>query len=1044
MTLTILTAVVFASAVILFGMRAGREAGETKLNIPFVLAGVLGSAFIMRLFLGYSTMGYEADIELFKTWGQLINSVGYNGIYVSGVFCDYPPGYLYVLGFMDRVRELLNIDPAGAGFTLMIKLPSMAGDIVCAGMIYLIGRDKVGKLMALAASAAYAFCPAVIINSTVWGQADSFCLMILLISLYMLFREKIIPAAVLYGLAVICKPQMLIFAPVYIFGTLFRKNIKGFFVGIGAALATILIVAAPFTDKFNYMWLIDKYQSTIDYYSYYTVNAYNIWGILGRNWMELPEEGFSLHLLNISIPVLATLFCGIVIYMGRKKRGTIFPAAAIVMSTVYIFAIKMHERYLFPALVFILISWMFTKNRRYIYIFGLLSSLHFINVAYVLYLNNAYVDPNAPQIILLSAAHILMYIWFAAEVVRDFCFGKEHILKEASERKPLRFAHGEIICRDWFSEDPVPGRLTKKDAVLIAALTVIYGITAFANLGEAHTAVKAWSPENGERAVIKTSQDADTLMFLPGIDVHEDKRTPKADTAFRLETSQDGKEWSEAAYIDETSVYAWTEIPLGVSARYFRITAEGRETVINEVGFKVSGEDEFADLTIVEGDCKALTDEQDQVPLRSNYMNSTYFDEIYHARTAEEFILGSDSYENTHPPLGKQIIALGILIFGMNPFGWRFMGTLLGVLMLPIFYHILKRLFNSSFLSVCGTLLFAFDFMHFTQTRIATIDTYAVFFLLLMFDAMLIFIQMEVGKAPMKKILPVLLVCGIFTGMGIAAKWTAAYGAVGLAVLFFVKLISDGVKISRNDSSEETKKYLKKSLKICLWCVLFFIVVPFGIYFASFLPLTTLPGNSQNIWQSFWGYQTHMFNYHSQLVAEHSFASPWYEWPLDIRNIWYHYSTDPFGTGGVSTINCLGNPMLWWVSLAALLAAAVMLFVKKKTAALFCLVGFASVYVPWTLVPRLTFVYHYFTAVPFIVMALIYAAYELKSNSFFAKPLMEKGVLAAVPVYKAVLAFFVLLNLVLFAMFYPVISGRPTTSEYIEFLQWMPQWYFGA
>ena len=70
----------------------------------------------------------------------------------------------------------------------------------------------------------------------------------------------------------------------------------------------------------------------------------------------------------------------------------------------------------------------------------------------------------------------------------------------------------------------------------------------------------------------------------------------------------------------------------------------------------------------------ALTDEPETVPLEATYENSTYFDEIYHARTAYEHILGLEPYENTHPTLGKLLISLGIRAFGMNPFGWRFMG----------------------------------------------------------------------------------------------------------------------------------------------------------------------------------------------------------------------------------------------------------------------------------------------------------------------------------------------------------------------------------
>ena len=66
-----------------------------------------------------------------------------------------------------------------------------------------------------------------------------------------------------------------------------------------------------------------------------------------------------------------------------------------------------------------------------------------------------------------------------------------------------------------------------------------------------------------------------------------------------------------------------------------------------------------------------------------------------------------------------------------------FMGTLFGVLMLPILYDFIKRLSGSTRISICGTVIFAFDFMHFVQTRIATIDTYSVFFILLMYLCLL-------------------------------------------------------------------------------------------------------------------------------------------------------------------------------------------------------------------------------------------------------------------------------------------------------------------
>ena len=108
----------------------------------------------------------------------------------------------------------------------------------------------------------------------------------------------------------------------------------------------------------------------------------------------------------------------------------------------------------------------------------------------------------------------------------------------------------------------------------------------------------------------------------------------------------------------------------------------------------------------------------------------------------------------------------------MTPFGWRFVGTLFGVLMVPLIYIFIKNLFGKRITAVLGTLLFTFDFMHYVQTRIATIDTYGVFFTILMYYFMYRFISNDFRDRPLKQLVPLAL-SGISFGLGIASKWTA-------------------------------------------------------------------------------------------------------------------------------------------------------------------------------------------------------------------------------------------------------------------------------
>ena len=81
-------------------------------------------------------------------------------------------------------------------------------------------------------------------------------------------------------------------------------------------------------------------------------------------------------------------------------------------------------------------------------------------------------------------------------------------------------------------------------------------------------------------------------------------------------------------------------------------------------------------------------------------------------------------------------MSVGIAIFGMTPFGWRFMGALIGALMLPAMYLFGKQLTGKRKFAAFAMLLMSLDLMHFTQTRMATIDSFPTFFIILSYLCM--------------------------------------------------------------------------------------------------------------------------------------------------------------------------------------------------------------------------------------------------------------------------------------------------------------------
>lgn len=1020
-----LTAVVFGGAVFFLGGRRFQKDSMNRRNFTVGAVILFSAALLFRLVLGYYSEGFTTDTDTFKSWAHLANLVGFQNIYHQDIFLDYPPGYLYVLVLLEKLRLLFRVSVESPTFTLMIKLPSIVADLLCAGALLFLAKRKLGEKTALFLAGAYLFCPAVYLNSAQWGQADSFCAAIVLGSVWFLYKERYIPAAVLFGLAIVSKPQMLVFAPLYFFITLRRRKPLQLLLGIVLSLATVLLVALPFTQGFNFLWLLQRYQATLDYYNYYSVNAYNLWSLIGWNWKTLPD-GLAGSLMDFVGPVIATILCGVAVFRSKDYR-VVFYCPALLMAVMYAFSVKMHERYLFPALLFTLLSFVFTRDKGFLRAFALLSAASYANVAYVLYQFQEYYggyDPNTWVTKVLSGAQLLAIGYLCWVGYRVFLKGDAQL--------------GILSApKVWENQPPVERRFSSKDWVAVIVVTLVYGCFAFYHLGDAQTALTSWTPSQGESVVLEADGECDSLIYLPGIAPDANHYAARIGVNVQVQTSQDGESWVDCGTLTDGSVFAWKQFYLSTPGRYLRLTALDGNVTINEVGMKYAGASVLAPVTAQGKDAQTLTDEQQVVPLYTTYENSTYFDEIYHARTAYEHILGLEPYENTHPTLGKLIISLGIRLFGMNPFGWRFMGALFGVLMLPVLYHLLKQLFGRTRFCVAGVVLFAFDFMHFTQTRIATIDTYAVFFLLLMYDAMVIFLNRDLLTEGWKRLLPPLLACGIFTGLGIASKWTAAYGALGLAVLFFGKLILTALNVHRR--GEALQPVMVKYGKLCLWCCLFFLALPFGIYFAAFLPITTLPHNVDKLMWAFWNYQTTMFNYHANLVAQHSFASPWYEWPLDIRPIWYFAGDNQ---SGYSTISAFGNPLLWWSGIPALVATGWLWKNRRLRWAGVVLAGFGSVYLPWVLVPRLTFIYHYFTAVPFLVVALCGVFAVVSEQGFFARKLSFAGGMEC-SVSTLFLVVFLGVCLVMFALYFPVLSGSPTTRQYVNALELFDTWYFG-
>lgn len=629
----------------------------------------------------------------------------------------------------------------------------------------------------------------------------------------------------------------------------------------------------------------------------------------------------------------------------------------------------------------------------------------------------SYVTPTLlfPVILLTGVFSLFLYYWMI-------------ILPRKGSLEWIAFAESRPY-RLTFTAPVYP--MQRKDTLPLLLITAVYAATAFFQLGSTTAPQSFQEFSDGQVVEFSLNRQIDLaqVAYYPGLGTGE----------YKLEVSADGVSWTALPKVEQTysDLFKWLTVRPeqgSVPATLFRITASttkspfelGELALYTEDGAGALSRVDLAQNPVRGGG--ALFDEQDVVPDYFDWTNSTYFDEIYHARTAFEHIRGVYPYEITHPPLGKLILSLGIRLFGMTPFGWRFMGTLLGVLMLPILYVFLKNLFGRTMTAACGTTLFAFDFMHLTQTRIATIDTYAVLFILCAYFFMYRYLALPPGTSFRKGALPLFL-SGLTFGVGAACKWTVIYAGAGLAVLYFTGLY---LRWRDRPAGEGAPAFSPWLWKTFFFSVLSFLLIPACIYTASYYPYALARGDTSlhGLLSVMLENQKYMLTYHLGVHAYHPYSSRWYQWIVDGRPILYYLDRTVGGNPAVrAAFACFNNPVVAWAGLLAVVSVAVQAVRQRSGKALFLVVGYLSQLVPWLFISRTTFEYHYFPSTLFLVLCLAYVLDGIAERRRAKWRLAVYGTTGTA--------------VFLYAAFYPVLIGLPIPVWYASnCLKWFYSWPF--
>lgn len=1029
----------------------GRKGEENVIYI--VLLAVLSVA--VHVICAVKYQGHTTDMNCFNGWSNMIFQDGISNFYSSDAFTDYPPGYMYVLYVIGEIRSILN--PSDGALWLLLKTPAIICDIVTGVLIYKIAKKKFGDGISAAIAGVYLFNPAVILNSSLWGQVDSVYTLFVVWMIYLLSKKDTIKSYFVFAICIFIKPQAFMFMPLIIFGIIENifipkfdrvKFVKNLLCGLGA-IAMIFILALPF----GLGNVIEQYKETLSSYPYLTVNAFNLWGALGQNWTKLSPAMSVINYIILALVVAYTVY----VFFKTKNEGKYYFAGAILSFATFMLSTKMHDRYAFPAMVLMLLAFVYCRSIKTFLLYVLFALSQFFNTAWVLFIYEQDINKyfKSPVIVFASIINLAIFVYFIIIAQKYFAENKETVQVSAKSVKIKGQTDAPKVNKVMhFKKSVRHERLGKFDYAVMAALIVVYGAIAFYHLGDTK-APQTFTDIGGSNAV---EIDLGEEKYISELKIYLGSYQLAEDRLLNITyCDENGVDFSSEE-LDSGAVFYWSEVPVDKTARYIRLSTNNAHLSIMELGIMGDNGEYITPANASSKELAPMFDEQELIPERTTFMNSTYFDEIYHARTGYEFVHGLDVYEWTHPPLGKDLIALGIEIFGMTPFGWRFVGTLFGVMMIPLIYIFARRFLKYKWAAALVAVLFTFDFMHFAQTRIATIDVYVTFFIMLMYYFMYKYYTMSFYDTPVKKTLVPLALCGISMGLGVASKWTGIYAAVGLAIIFFFTLYRRyrEYMYAKKDPNGETDgishKHVIESFEAntrltIFWCCIFFVFIPILIYGLSYIPYLRAP-SSEGI-KTIIDNQSAIFAYHSKTVVEstHPFSSKWYEWIIMRRPIWYY-------SGEISStvkegISSFGNPLVWWVGIPAFIIMVYMGITQKDKRAWFLIIAYVIQIVFWIPVTRTTFIYHYFPCVPFLTLMIGYCMEDIYDNTRDVRifrirarngSFAEMSGISKKKLVIILCCIYAAAAVAMFAIFYPVLSGAPCSVDYAEHLKWFDTW----
>ncbi|MFD7580000.1 dolichyl-phosphate-mannose--protein mannosyltransferase [Kitasatospora sp. NPDC059817] len=421
-----------------------------------------------------------------------------------------------------------------------------------------------------------------------------------------------------------------------------------------------------------------------------------------------------------------------------------------------------------------------------------------------------------------------------------------------------------------------------------------------------------------------------------------------------------------------------------------------------------------------------------------------------------------------HPPVGKWIIGAGEMLFGMNPFGWRFAVALLGTLSVLMVARIARRLFRSTLLGCVAGLLLSVDGLHLVLSRAALLDLVVMFWILAAFGFLLL--DRDRTRARLADRLggvadavlaqranlgwrPYRIAAGVCVGLTCATKWSGLYVAAAFGVM---TVLWD---VGARRLAGAPRPYLATLARDVVPAFVSVVVVSLVVYVTSWwgwFASSNVPGkggwgrdwavgrSTDYPWipeglRALWHYHSTVYDFHTHLSDPHTYQSNPWSWLVLGRPVSFFYESPKQGQSGCTAAECarevlgIGTPLLWWAAVVALVYCLWRWVARRDWRAGAVLCGLAAGYLPWFAYQQRTiFLFYAVVFVPFLVLAVTMLVGALIGPPGASRDRRIIGSAAA--------GLLVLLIVWNFLFFFPLFTGQTIPMDDWRQRMWFNSW----